>query len=88
MSLISGSNSLLPVIAGALDLKEVMVEKEPLEEGIGCDLEVCSRCERVFVGAFPLERKERALCCCSRRIGVRLTVLNNEDMSDVGKWSQ
>ena len=85
MSLISGSNSLLPVMAGALDLKVAMVEKELLKEGIGCDLEVCSRYEKVFAPAFRLEQQGRALCCCSCRIGVRLTVLSKEDMSEVSE---
>lgn len=88
MSLISGSNSLRPVIVGALDLKGAMVEKEPLKQAIGRDLKVCGRCERVFVRAFPLEQRGKILCCCSCRVGVRLTVRSKEDMSDVSGWSQ
>ena len=81
MSLISGSNSLTPVIAGVLDLRVAMVEKALLEEGTECDFAVSNRCDGVFVRAFALKQREKALCCCSRGMGVRLTVLSKEDMS-------
>lgn len=85
MSLISGSNSLAPTIAGALDFRLAMIEKALLKGGIGCKIEVCGECCRVFAGLFPLTQRERALCCCSRRTGVRWTVLSKEDMSNTDK---
>lgn len=82
MSLISGSNSLTPAIAGALDFRAGIVEKALFEEVIGCDLNVCSEYDGGLVGVFPLEQREKDLCGCSCRIAVRLTVLSKEDMSD------
>lgn len=85
MSLISGSNSLAPTIAGALDFRLAMIEKAFLKGGIGRNIEICGECCRVFAGLFPLTQRERALCCCSRRTGVRWTVLSKEDMSNTDK---
>lgn len=82
MSLISGSNSLTPAIAGALDFRAVIVEKALLRKAVGCDLEVCSEYDEVFVWVFPLTQRENDLCCCSCRIAIRWTVLSKEDMSD------
>ena len=85
MSLISGSNSLAPTIAGALDFRLAMIEKALLKGEIGCNIEVCGECCRGFAGLFPLTQRERALCCCSRRTGVRWTVLSKEGMSNTDK---
>ena len=85
MSSISGSNFLAPTIAGVLDFTPAMLEKAFLEEGIGCNIEVCGEFCRVFAGRFLLKQRERALCCCSRRTGVRLTVLSKEDMSNTNE---
>ena len=82
MSLISGSNSLTPAIAGALDFRAVIVEKALLRKVVGCDLEVCSEYDEVFVWVFPLTQRENDLCCCSCRIAIRWTVPSKEDMSD------
>ena len=82
MSLISGSNSLTPAIAGALDFKAVIVEKSLLGEAIGFDMKVCSECDKTFVGVFALKQPAGYLCCCSCRIAVRLMVLSKEDISD------
>lgn len=56
MSLISGSNSLTPAIAGALDLRAAIVEKGLLEAVVGYDLEFCSGSDGLFVGVFPLKQ--------------------------------
>ena len=82
MSLISGSNSLTPATAGALDFRAAIVENALVGKTIGCDLELCSEYDEVFVRIFPLKQREKDLCCRSCRIAVRLTVLSKEDMSD------
>ena len=82
MSLISGSNSLTPAIAGALDFKAAIVEKPLLGEAVGYDMEVCSEYGKTFVGVFAQKQRVGDLCCCSCRIAVRLTVLKKEDISD------
>ena len=59
MSLISGSNSLTPVIAGALDFRVAIVEKVLLEKVVGCDLEFRSEYDRDFAGTvLPLKQQE------------------------------
>ena len=80
MSLISGSNSLAPAIAGALDLRGVIVEKAFLEEAMGRDAEVCSKCDVVYIRVFPFEQREKDVCCCSGRMAVRLMVLSRDGM--------
>lgn len=82
MSLISGSNSLTPAIAGALDLRATIVEKALLEEAVGCGFKVCSEYNGGFVEVFPHKQREKDAWCCSCRIAVRLTVLRAVDMSE------
>ena len=63
MSFISGSNSLTPAIAGAFDLRAVIVEKDLFSETIGRDLEVCGEYDLVFVvGLLLLKQLEKDLC--------------------------
>ena len=83
MSLISGSNSLTPVIAGALDFRAAIDEKELLEKISGCNLEVRGGCDVVFVGVFPLKQRGKDGRWCSCRTAVRLRVLSEVNMSDV-----
>ena len=80
MSLISGSNSLTPAIAGALDLRAAIVEKVVFGETVGCDLQVCSQYDGLLFGVL-FGQREKHLCCCSCRIAVRLTVLIKNGMS-------
>lgn len=82
MSLISGSNSLTPATAGALDLRAAIVERLILDETVGSSLELCSEYDNLFVRVFPLKQREKDVCCCNCRVAVRLTVLSREDMSD------
>lgn len=82
MSLISGSNSLTPATAGALDLRAAIVEKALIEEAVGSGLEVCSEYDGALVGLLALKQRDEYFFCCSCRIAVRLTVLSAEDMSD------
>ena len=56
MSLISGSNSRTPAIAGALDFKAAIVEKLLLEEAVGWDMEVCSEYDKTFVRIFAVKQ--------------------------------
>ena len=82
MSLISGSNSLTPATAGALDFRAAIVEKVLFREAVGSALEFCSKCDGVVVWVFPLKQREKDLCCLSCRGVVRLTILSKEDMSN------
>lgn len=81
MSLISGSNSLTPAIAGALDLRAAIIEKALFEEAVGSGLEVCSEYAGALVGLLALKQRNRNFFCCSCRVAVRLTVLSTKDMS-------
>lgn len=82
MSLISGSNSLTPATAGALDFRAAIVEKVLFREAVGSALEVCSECDGVVVWVFPLKQREKDLCCLSCQVAVRWTILGKEDMSN------
>lgn len=82
MSLISGSNSLALATTGALDLRADIVEKGLLNAVRECDLGSFSEYNGVLLEAFPRKQREKDACCCSCRVVVRLTVLNNEDMSN------
>lgn len=82
MSLISGSNSLTPAIAGALDFKAAIVEKRLLGEAVGYDVQVCSEYDKNFVGVLALRQWVGDLWCCSWRIDARLTALSKEDIFD------
>ena len=63
MSFISGSNSLTPAIAGAFDLRAVIVEKDLFSETIGRDLEVCGEFDFVFVGGLLLLKQRQKYFC-------------------------
>ena len=82
MSLISGSNSLTPAIAGALDFREAIVEKGLLRKALRYDLEVCSEYDGAWVLEFALMQRESGLWCRKCRVAVRWTVLSKEDISD------
>ena len=82
MSLISGSNSLTPATAGALDFRAAIVEKVLFREAVGSALELCSECDGIVVWVSPLKQRQKDLCSLSCRVVVRLTILNKEDMSN------
>ena len=84
MSFISGSNSLTPATAGALDFRAAIAEKCFFGDIISRDLVVCGECSLVSVGRLLLFKQvQKDLSCRNCRIAVRLIVLGKEDMSKV-----